>query len=130
MASLELRTAWLRPRICAVMLSATERPEASSLARLIRLPEESRSMAVCCASWVVVRERCAFNDPILVLITCIFFHLFSVSPSWISYGSLLEFSVWRIAQWLEWQSILPLIFTASVFIIGIFCRNFISFCLH
>src|SRR5690606_28701272 len=62
-----LRAAWFRPRIWLVKRSTMARPAASSLALLIRRPDERRCRAV--ASWLpdVDRLRCAFSDITLVL---------------------------------------------------------------
>ena len=46
MPSFALRTAWLRPRICEVIEEAMATPAASSLAELMRLPLDRRSMAL------------------------------------------------------------------------------------
>ena len=69
MPSFALRTAWLRPRICVVKRSEMARPAASSLALLMRRPEDSR-----CSAWdselcEVERLRCAVSEETLVLIT-------------------------------------------------------------
>ena len=69
MPSLALRAAWLRPRICAVIRSEMARPAASSLAVLMRRPEERRCSDVASADCELLRLRCAFNDEMLVLIT-------------------------------------------------------------
>src|SRR4051812_20833784 len=66
--SLALRAAWLRPLIWLVIRSEMARPAASSLALLIRKPEERRCSAVVRPVADVARLRWAFKDAILVLI--------------------------------------------------------------
>ncbi len=70
MPSLALRIAWFRPRICVVKRSEIARPAASSLALLMRRPEDSRCSAVARLDCELDRLRCAFSDRMLVLITC------------------------------------------------------------
>ena len=68
MPSFELRTAWFMPRICAVIDEAMARPAASSLAELMRLPLDRRSIAVC-NCWLATRPPFwARNAEVLVLI--------------------------------------------------------------
>ena len=43
-ASLALRTAWVKPLICESIRLVMDRPAASSMAELIRLPEDRRSI--------------------------------------------------------------------------------------
>src|SRR5690606_431426 len=75
MPSLALRMATLRPRICVVKRSEIARPAASSLALLIRRPDDRRCRDV--ASWLpdTERLRCAFSDITLVLMTCAIVYL-------------------------------------------------------
>jgi hypothetical protein len=70
MPSLALRAAWSMPRIWVVKRSEIARPAASSLALLMRRPEDRRCRLV--ASWApdVDRLRWAFSDITLVLMTC------------------------------------------------------------
>jgi hypothetical protein len=72
MASLELRTAWLRPRICEVILDEIARPAASSFAELIRKPVESRSIVELMLRSLRVIELAAIFADMLVLIVAIF----------------------------------------------------------
>src|SRR5882672_10192081 len=67
--SFELRTAWLRPRICVVKRSEIARPAASSLALLMRRPDDNRCRAVAKADCDVDRLRCALSEAMLVLMT-------------------------------------------------------------
>jgi hypothetical protein len=69
MPSLAFRAAWLRPLIWDVIRSAMDRPAASSLALLMRRPEDKRCRDVARDDWDVLRLRCAFSDAMLVLIT-------------------------------------------------------------
>ena len=55
MASLALREATFKPRIWVVMRSASVMPAASSLALLMRRPEDSRLMAVVMSAWLRLR---------------------------------------------------------------------------
>ena len=57
------------PRICDVMRSEIARPAASSLALLMRMPEDRRCSEVLRADCEVDRLRCEFRDEMLVLIT-------------------------------------------------------------
>ena len=69
MPSLALRMPWLMPRTCAVIEVAMARPAASSLALLMRLPVDRRSIAVpsiLLAEFEALAARIAL---ILVLIT-------------------------------------------------------------
>src|SRR3546814_3976348 len=68
--SLALRTAWLRPLIWVVNRVAIARPAASSLALLMRRPEDRRCNAVDRSLPEVDRLRCALSDAMLVLMTC------------------------------------------------------------
>ena len=68
MPSLALRTAWFMPRICEVKRSEIARPAASSLALLMRSPEDRRSMEVASELCVAPMLRCAVRDITLVLI--------------------------------------------------------------
>ena len=70
MPSLALRTATSRPRIWVVKRSEMARPAASSLALLMRRPEDRRWMLVASEAPLVFRLRCALSDITLVLITC------------------------------------------------------------
>ena len=54
MPSLALRTAWFRPRIWALKRSEMARPAASSLALLMRRPDDRRWMAVDSEAWLVL----------------------------------------------------------------------------
>jgi len=67
MPSLALRTAWFRPRIWLVNRSEMARPAASSLALLMRRPEDRRWIDVLSDVWLVPRLRCAVSDATLVL---------------------------------------------------------------
>src|SRR5690606_27006924 len=66
--SLALRVATFRPRIWVVNRLEIARPAASSLALLMRRPEDKRCREVCRAPWDLFRLRCALNDDTLVLI--------------------------------------------------------------
>ena len=68
-ASLALREAWLKPRICVVKRSEIAKPAASSLALLMRSPDDKRCREVARSDCDIVKLRWAFNDAILVLIT-------------------------------------------------------------
>ena len=65
--SLALRAAWFKPRICAVKRSEIARPAASSLALLIRKPEDKRCSEVDNAFCELFKLRCAVSDATLVL---------------------------------------------------------------
>src|SRR6185369_5456216 len=67
MPSLALRRAWSRPRIWEVKRSEIARPAASSLALLIRKPEDRRCREVAREDWEVLRLRWAFSEATLVL---------------------------------------------------------------
>jgi len=67
MPSLALRAAWLRPLICDVKRVAMARPAASSLALLMRRPEERRCSDVARPVCDMLRLRCALSDAMLVL---------------------------------------------------------------
>jgi hypothetical protein len=67
MPSLALRAAWLRPRICAVKRSAMARPAASSLALLMRRPDDRRAIAVERSVSVRFELRCALSEARFVL---------------------------------------------------------------
>ena len=62
-----LRTAWFRPRIWLVNRSEMAKPAASSLALLMRRPDERRWMEVFREVWLVPRLRWAVSDATLVL---------------------------------------------------------------
>jgi hypothetical protein len=66
-ASPALRMAVERPRICAVKRWEIARPAASSLAPLMRMPEDRRCSEVAISSLDVARLRCALSDMTLVL---------------------------------------------------------------
>src|SRR3954469_8877413 len=69
MPSFALRIAWLMPRICDVIELEIARPAASSLAELMRLPVDRRSIAVGRA-WLAIRlPFCARSAAVLELIT-------------------------------------------------------------
>src|SRR6056297_2831607 len=70
--SVALRTAWLRPVICEVIFSAMAMPAASSLAALIRRPEDRRLMAAFMSSFTRVMFACAVIALIFVLMVVIF----------------------------------------------------------
>ena len=70
MPSLALRTAWFKPRICEVILSEIAKPAASSLALLIRKPDDRRVKEVFSDDCDVFKLRCAFNEAIFELISC------------------------------------------------------------
>ena len=63
-----LRMAWLMPMTCAVIFSAMAMPAASSLAALIRRPEESRVIAALKSSVTLAMFACAAMAPMFVLI--------------------------------------------------------------
>jgi hypothetical protein len=67
--SFALRMAALRPRMLAVMRVLMARPAASSLALLMRTPEDKRSMAVVWFRPEVRNEFCAATALTLVLMT-------------------------------------------------------------
>ena len=69
MPSLALRTAVLRPLIWVVKRVEIARPAASSLALLMRRPEDRRCIAVANALCELLRLRWAVNDMMLVLMT-------------------------------------------------------------
>ena len=68
--SLALRIAWLRPRTWEVKRSEIASPAASSLALLMRSPEDSRSSAVPNVPCERLRLRWALSDIRLVLMVC------------------------------------------------------------
>ena len=70
MPSLALRAATSMPRTWVVMRWLIARPAASSLALLMRRPEDRRWMVVARLALLVDRLRCAFSDITLVLMTC------------------------------------------------------------
>ncbi len=70
MPSLALRTATSRPRIWVLKRSEMARPAASSLALLMRRPEDRRWMVVAREAPLELRLRWALSDIVLVLITC------------------------------------------------------------
>src|ERR1051325_1686320 len=67
MPSLALRTAWFRPLIWVVKRVEMARPAASSLALLMRMPDERRSMAVLSLLCVLARLFWAFSELMLVV---------------------------------------------------------------
>ena len=67
MPSLELRIATFMPRTCAFMRSAIDRPAASSLAELMRRPEDRRCIDVASDICEPDRLRWASIDAMLVL---------------------------------------------------------------
>ncbi len=67
MPSLALRAAWFIPRICEVNRSEMARPAASSLALLMRRPEDRRWMEVLSDDWLRLRLRWAVSELMLVL---------------------------------------------------------------
>ena len=67
MASLALRMATFMPRACELMRSAMARPAESSLALLMRMPEDRRCIEVAREPWLELRLRCAFSETKLVL---------------------------------------------------------------
>src|SRR6195952_2878884 len=69
MPSLALRIAWLMPRTCEVIEVEMARPAASSLALLMRLPVDRRSIAVPSALPATDEAFAALMALILVLIT-------------------------------------------------------------
>jgi hypothetical protein len=69
MPSLALRIAWFRPRICVVKRSEIARPAASSLALLMRRPEDRRCIEVASEACDLARLRCALSELTLVLMT-------------------------------------------------------------
>ena len=68
MPSLELRIATFMPRTCEFMRSAMARPAASSLAELMRRPEDRRCIEVDSEDCDAARLRCASSEAMLVLI--------------------------------------------------------------
>src|SRR5690606_21821681 len=82
MPSLALRAAWLRPRIGVVKRSEIARPAASSLALLMRSPEDRRCREVASEDCEVVRLRWALSDITLVLMTCMAFSLMNPVRDW------------------------------------------------
>ena len=68
MPSLALRVAWFRLATWADIRWDTARPAASSLAELMRRPEDSEAIALVCAPWDFVRLNCAISEFMLVLI--------------------------------------------------------------
>src|SRR6478609_9016131 len=69
MPSLLLRMPWFMPRICEVIEDAMARPAASSLALLMRLPVDRRSMALPRALLALADALAALSAPMLVLMT-------------------------------------------------------------
>src|SRR5690606_30445992 len=67
--SLALRVAWVRPLMLAVKRLAMAWPAASSLALLMRRPDDRRSMAVPSADWDFCRLPWATKESALVLMT-------------------------------------------------------------
>jgi hypothetical protein len=65
--SLALRAAWFRPRIWLVIRSLIAKPAASSLALLIRKPDDKRCMEVPKEACDILRLRCAVKEAMLVL---------------------------------------------------------------
>jgi len=92
MPSFALRTATSRPRIWVLKRSEIARPAASSLALLMRRPEDRRWMVVARLEPLVDRLRCAFSDITLVLMTCAISVLLDTKV-------LLVFGVPRGRQW-------------------------------
>jgi hypothetical protein len=92
MPSLALRTAWFRPRICEVKRLLMASPAASSLALLMRRPEDSRCSEVASDCPLLSRLRCAFSDGMFVLMICGMVRLRSAAPAgaqcWLSSVSL------------------------------------------
>src|SRR5262249_48936726 len=70
MPSLALRAAWSRPRICEVKRSEIARPAASSLALLMRRPDDRRCREVARVPCDMLRLRWALSAITLVLIVC------------------------------------------------------------
>ena len=70
MPSLALRAAWSMPRIWVVKRSEMARPAASSLALLMRRPEDRRCRLVASSEPDADRLRCALSDITLVLMDC------------------------------------------------------------
>src|SRR3989344_4519407 len=77
--SFALRTAWFRPRIWLVKRSEIARPAASSLALLIRKPDDRRWMAVFSDIWLVPRLRWAVSELMLVLMVAAMAKLLNVA---------------------------------------------------
>src|SRR5690554_2983573 len=65
-----LRTATFKPLICEVKRVEIAIPAASSLALLIRRPEDKRCNAVWLAACDLSKLRCALMDAMFVLIIC------------------------------------------------------------
>src|SRR3990167_2313729 len=65
--SFALRTAWFSPRIWLVKRSEIAKPAASSLALLMRRPDERRWMDVFSEVWLMPRLRWAVSELMLVL---------------------------------------------------------------
>src|SRR5688572_21937647 len=70
MPSLALREACVRPLMLAVKRLAIAWPAASSLALLMRRPEDRRWMAVFNDDWDALRLFCVSSERLLVLMTC------------------------------------------------------------
>src|SRR5690349_12755633 len=91
--SLALRTAWFRPLICVVKRVAIARPAASSLALLMRMPEDRRAMAVDSLLCDFARLFWAFSELMLVrtLMTMGFapYRVVAVCRRWLSAGCRL-----------------------------------------
>ena len=64
-----MRVAWFMPLICEFMRSEIARPAASSLALLMRRPDDRRWIEVFRDACEADRLRCEFRDATLVLIT-------------------------------------------------------------
>ena len=76
MPSFALRMPWFMPRTCASIDVEIARPAASSLAELIRLPVDSRSIAVDSMSCALVDAFAARSAEMLEAITVIVSLLF------------------------------------------------------
>ena len=62
MPSLALRAAWLALRMLACSFELMARPAASSLALVMRMPDERRAIALSVAVCDAVRLRCALSE--------------------------------------------------------------------
>ena len=81
MPSLALRAAWSMPRIWVVKRSEMARPAASSLALLMRRPEDRRCRLVASSAPDADRLRCALSDITLVLMDCMVAISWKVGPA-------------------------------------------------
>jgi hypothetical protein len=78
MPSFALRTAWFRPRICAVILLLIAKPAASSAALLMRLPVDNCSMLLDKERLLRVKAFWLMSELMLVLMTVMIFALYEM----------------------------------------------------